>query len=321
MTLLDFGKLLRHHLKLVIVMPVACAIVAALVSFLTPATFRATATLVTDADLTVMSGFAQNESVDFSQNGITVTSGGNVANQSIVITAEGNDYGGCIAAANATVLALSDDVRSASSDSVVDVSEASYAVNVSQSPEKIIIIAFLIGLLIAICLIVILDAIKTPVRSRRDIKESSGLPIIGEIPARDRGERLLANIRFVAECTPSTIAVVPISGSGAAITCAELTNALVHSGVKTTKAKAGAHTQNLRSEQPTGVTTVIECPPLSEGMGAAYIARDVDLTILCATEWLDSRRVLANVSNELKMANAKLGGVVFLVDGKPAKDF
>lgn len=321
MTLIDFSKLLRHYLKLVIALPLACAIVAAAVVFLTPTTFRTTATLVTDADLTVMSGFAQNESVEYSQNGIVVTSGGNLANQSIVITAEGNDYGGCIAAANATVLALADDVREASSESVVDISEATSAVTVSQSPEKVILIAFLIGLFVAICLAVLFDVVKAPIKSRNDIKNASGLSVIGEIPARDRGERLLANVRFIAGDTPSTIAVIPVSGAGAAIACAELTNALIHSGVKTNKAKAGAHTQRLRTEQSAGVTTVIECPPLSEGMGAAYVARDADFAIICATEWLDSRRTLANVSNALRVAQAKLGGVVFLVDGKPAKDF
>lgn len=321
MTLLDFGKLLRHYLKLVIALPVVCAIVVALMSFLTPATFQASATLVTNADLATMSGYAQNEASKFSQDGIVVACGSDEATQSIVITAVGNDYGGCIAAANATVLALGDDVRTVDSDSIVNISEASSAIDTSQSPTKAIILAFLVGLFIAICVVVFLDAVKTPIKSRREVEEVSGLPVIGVIPARDRGERLLANVRFVAEGTPSTIAVVPVGGSGASIACAELTNALIHSGVKANRTKAGAHTQSLRSEQPAGITTVIECPPLSEGMGAAYVSRDADFTILCATEWLDSRRVLMNVVGELKMAKAKIGGVVFLVDGKPAEDF
>lgn len=321
MTLLDFGKLLRHYLKLVIALPVVCVAVVALVSFLTPATFQATTMLVTNADLAMTSGYAQNEAAKFSQDGIVVASGSDEATQSIVITAVGNDYGGCIAAANATVLALGNDVRTASSNSIVDISEASSAIDTSQSPSKAIILAFLAGLFIAICIVILLDTVKTPIKSRRDIEDASGLIVLGEIPARDRGERLLANVRFVSGGTPSTIAVVPVGGSGASITCAELTNALIHSGVKANRVKAGAHTQSLRSEQAAGITTVIECPSLSEGMGAAYVSRDADFTILCATEWLDSRRVLMNVVNELNLAKAKIGGVAFLVDGKPAEDF
>lgn len=321
MTLLGLGKLVRHYLKLVILLPVICAVAAALMWFLTPATFQASSSLVTNADLAVMGGYAQNEAAKYSQNGIIVTSIANPTTQSIAITAEGKDYGGCVAAANATVLAVGDAVRAANPDFLVNINEAASAIDISQSLSKLVLFAFLIGLFVALCIVIFLDIAKTPIKSRADIEEISELPVIGEIPARDKGERLLANIRFVAGNTPSTIAVVPIGGSGVSIACAELTNALTRAGVAAKRVKADAHAQGLRIEKAAGTAMVIECFPLSEGMGAAYIARDADLTVLCATEWLDSRRVMENVVSELNLAKAKFGGVVLLVDGRPTEDF
>ena len=321
MSLCGLGKLIRHYLKLVIALPVACALVAWLVFTVMPSTYQATATLVTNADLAIASGYAQNEASRYSQNGIEVTFSAVSSTQSIVLTSEGKDYGGCIAAVNATVLAVGDDIHALDSETLVDINEATIAINISQSSIKMAMLAFFIGLFIALCIVIILDMVKSSIKSRTDIEESSGLCVLGEIPARDKGERLLANIRFVAGKTPSTIAIIPVGGSGGAITCAELTNVLAHSGVRANRVKAEAHAQGLKVDQSAGITTVIECKPLSEGMGAAYISRDAELTVLCATEWLDSRKALKNVVEELNLAKAKIGGVVFLVDGKPKGSF
>lgn len=321
MSLYGLGKLIRHYLKLIIALPIACALAVWLVFTFMPSTYQATATLVTNADLAIVSGYAQNETSKYSQNGIEVVFSAVSNTQSIVLTSEGKDYGGCIAAVNATVLAIGDDIRALDSGSLVDINEATAAISVSQSSTKMAALAFLIGLFVALFIVIVLDMVKAFIKSRSDIEESSGLCVLSEIPARDKGERLLANIRFVAGKTPSTIAVVPVGASGGAITCAELTNALAYSGVRANRAKADAHAQGLKIDQPVGTTTVIECKPLTEGMGAAYVSRDADLTVLCVTEWLDSRKVLKKVVDELSLAKAKIGGVVFLVDGKPKGSF
>lgn len=321
MTILDLGMLVRHYLKLVIALPIVCALLTALIFFLTPASFQAIATLVTNADINVAGGFAQNEASEYSQNGIIVSTVVDSATQSISVTAEGNDYGGCIAAANAAVLALRDDILALNAEYLVDVKEATFASNATHNPSMMIAIAFLTGLVVAVFIVAIFDMTRTPIKSREDIERISGLPVIGEIPARDGGERLLANVRFLADGLPSTIAVLPVGGSGASIACAELKNALSRSGIKSIRAKAGAHIQGFKSELPADVVSVVECPPLLEGMGAAYVAHEASFTILCATEWLDSRKVLANVVRELTLAGAKIGGVVFLVDRKPTEDY
>lgn len=85
--------------------------------------------------------------------------------------------------------------------------------------------ALFAGLFVAICLIVLIDILKTPIKSKSDIEAAADLPVIGTIPNRVRGERLLANIRFICDEPPSTIAVVPVGLTGSTLTCAELTSA------------------------------------------------------------------------------------------------
>lgn len=58
---------------------------------------------------------------------------------------------------------------------------------------------------------------------------------------------------------------------------------------------------------------------LAKGWVAVYIAKEADITILCATEWRDSRKALAAIVEEFRFAKIKLGGVVFLTSRYPEK--
>lgn len=312
MTLLDLMKLIRHYLKLVVAVPLICAVVAVVVVLVSPPTYVAKATLLTNGDVALAGGFAQNEAQLFSKNGIEVSSSTETAYKTITITAMGSDYGGCIAAANATVLAAAEDYRNANNQGSVSTNEATSAENDSPGLLKIGFMALLAGLFVAICIVVLIDIVKAPIKSRSDIETVAELPVVGAIPNRDRGERLLANIRFLADEQPGTIAVVPTGIAGCALTCAELVGAFEHAGITVSRVQGSAHAQSLNAISIPGVVTIVECAPISEGMGAVYIAKDCDITLVCATEWSDSRRALKSIVDELRFAKANLGGVVFL---------
>ena len=51
MTLSDFFKLIRHYIKMVIIVPVVCAFVATAVVAAIPPTYIAKATLLTNGDI------------------------------------------------------------------------------------------------------------------------------------------------------------------------------------------------------------------------------------------------------------------------------
>lgn len=319
MTLFDLFKLIRHYIKLVIILPVACAILVTLGLLVMPPTYVAKATLLTNGDIALAGGFAQTEATTFSKNGIEVSSKNDTSYRTVVIEAEGKDYGGCIAAANATVLAAANDYRSANNQVSITTNEATYAESTSPSIPKTALIALLAGLFVAVCVVVVIDVVKMPIKSRNDIEAASNLPVIGTILTRDRGERLLANIRFLGDGQPATIAVVPVGLTGGTLTCAELASAFENVGTAVTRIKGNPHAQSLSAIALPEIVTIVECAPLSEGMGAVYIARDADVTILCASEWRDSRKALANVVEELQFAKANIGGVVFILSGYSEK--
>lgn len=312
MTFSDLLRLLRHYLKIAIAIPVACAVVTVVVTLLAPATYEAKATLITDADIALTGGFAQSEAELFSQNGITVTSKAETAYRTITIFAEGSDYNGCIAAANSAVNATADEIRKVNAAFTVTTNEATYAERISPGLLKLIVIAFVLGIFLSICALIVIDAIKKPIKSENDIVTLFDLPIIGRIPNRDRGEKLLANIRFLSEEPLSTIAVIPAGLTGATLTCAELTSVFEHSGVAVSRTKGNPHAEGFKSTALPGILTIVECPSLSEGIGSVYIAKEADITILCVREWLDSRDALSNMLDELHLAKANIIGVVYL---------
>lgn len=169
MTLSDFFKLIRHYIKMVIIVPVVCAFVATAVVAAIPPTYIAKATLLTNGDIALAGGYAQNEASTFSKNGIEVSSTTDTAYRTITIKAEGSDYGGCIAAANATVLAAAEDCREANVQASISTNEAISADNASPSIWRTTLMALFAGLFVAICLIVLIDILKTPIKSKSDI--------------------------------------------------------------------------------------------------------------------------------------------------------
>lgn len=318
MTLFDLFKLIRHYIKLVIILPVACAILVTLGLLVMPPTYVAKATLLTNGDIALAGGFAQTEATTFSKNGIEVSSKNDTSYRTVVIEAEGKDYGGCIAAANATVLAAANDYRSANNQVSITTNEATYAESTSPSIPKTALIALLAGLFVAVCVVVVIDVVKMPIKSRNDIEAASNLPVIGTIPTRDRGTTA-CQYPFLGDGQPATIAVVPVGLTGGTLTCAELASAFENVGTAVTRIKGNPHAQSLSAIALPEIVTIVECAPLSEGMGAVYIARDADVTILCASEWRDSRKALANVVEELQFAKANIGGVVFILSGYSEK--
>lgn len=318
MTLFDLFKLIRHYIKLVIILPVACAILVTLGLLVMPPTYVAKATLLTNGDIALAGGFAQTEATTFSKNGIEVSSKNDTSYRTVVIEAEGKDYGGCIAAANATVLAAANDYRSANNQVSITTNEATYAESTSPSIPKTALIALLAGLFVAVCAVVVIDVVKMPIKSRNDIEAASNLPVIGTIPTRDRGTTA-CQYPLLGDGQPATIAVVPVGLTGGTLTCAELASAFENVGTAVTRIKGNPHAQSLSAIALPEIVTIVECAPLSEGMGAVYIARDADVTILCASEWRDSRKALANVVEELQFAKANIGGVVFILSGYSEK--
>lgn len=199
--------------------------------------------------------------------------------------------------------------------------EATSAVRNTPSPLRVALVAFALGLFVAICIVVLIDIAKAPIKSREDAENACELPVLGTGTSVEDGDRILANLQFACGKRPSTIAVVPIGQADSAVVISnELVNALERSSVRTRIVKGSPHARKFKVSVPEDAAVVVCCPPLAAGAGASYIANSSDATVLCVTEWTDSKRQLLATLRELELAKANIAGLAYLPEDKEATE-
>ena len=155
---------------------------------------------------------------------------------------------------------------------------------------------------LGICIVVIIDMVRRPVKSIEGMQDLTELPVLEKLPAKD-GNRLLANIRFAAKKDDlQTVCVVPL-GEGTLVqdVCAMLKAAM--------DAEKGAGDSGDTFE-------AVACEPLSANMDAAYRSRKADAVIVAGRQWSDSLTALESTVAELKLADVNLVGIVFAPEKK-----
>ncbi len=213
MTLLELLKLMRKHLKLVIALPIVCAIAMGLVSFLfMPNTYTASTSMyvLVQSD----SESASTMSTDLSASQMITNDVANLITSDRVTrdTATAlqmsslNDYDIAVESETTTrVLTLSVTGQDAQSTAIIanelakNVSTVAQEVMNVQSvnvideaitpespsgPNRMMYtaVAFLAGLLLAVAIVVLMDVLNTKVRGAEDVEELLGVPVIGRIP-------------------------------------------------------------------------------------------------------------------------------------------
>lgn len=214
MALLELFQLLRKHLRLVVALPVGCALIMAVVSFaLMGNTYTAQTSMYILAnsntesqstnytDLTASQLLAndvatllQSDRVeadaasslgltDLSDYKVSVTSETTTRVISLVVT--GPDPQGVADVANemaSQVSVVAQDVQMADSINVIDEAVAPTS---PSGPNRMlyIAVAFLAGLFLAIAIVVLMDMLNTRIRSAEDAEELLGVPVVGRIPA------------------------------------------------------------------------------------------------------------------------------------------
>lgn len=212
MTLLELAKLMRKHLKLVIALPIACALAtAAFAWLLLPNQYSASVSMyvltksgstdsIASTDLSasqmltndvatlitggrVMDDTAKALKMDsLSDYKVAVTS--ETTTRVITLTVTGESAQSVAIIAN-QLAATTDDVA----QEVMDV-QAINAIDQAVEPAApsgppramYTAAAFLAGIFLAVAIIVLIDMVNTRVRSAEEAEELLGLPIIGRIP-------------------------------------------------------------------------------------------------------------------------------------------
>lgn len=322
MTILDLMRLIQRHLKLVIALPIIFAVVALAYSFFIQASYTATANFITNGDLAFAQGLASKEATSYAKSGVQISCSSQSSNKQVTISATGSDATQCIEAANTVANNVVSQYKSSSSSSVIAAAtEATSAVRNTPSPFRVAATAFALGLFVAICIVVLIDIAKAPIKSREDAENACELPVLGTGTSVEDGDRILANLQFACGKRPSTIAVVPIGQADSAIVISnELVNALERSSVRTRIVKGSPHARKFKVSVPEDAAVVVCCPPLAAGAGASYIANSSDATVLCVTEWTDSKRQLLATMRELELAKANIAGLAYLPEDKEATE-
>lgn len=321
MTILDLMRLIQRHLKLVIALPIIFAVVALAYSFFIQASYTATANFITNGDLAFAQGLASKEATSYAKSGVQISCSSQSSNKQVTISATGSDATQCIEAANAVANNAASQYKSSSSSVIATVTEATSAVRNTSSPFRVAATAFALGLFVAICIVVLIDIAKAPIKSREDAENACELPVLGTGTSVEDGDRILANLQFACGKRPSTIAVVPIGQADSAIVISnELVNALERSSVRTRIVKGSPHARKFKVSVPEDAAVVVCCPPLAAGAAASYIANSSDATVLCVTEWTDSKRQLLATMRELELAKANIAGLAYLPEDKEATE-
>ena len=321
MTILDLMRLIQRHLKLVIALPIIFAVVALAYSFFIQASYTATANFITNGDLAFVQGLASKEATSYAKSGVQISCSSQSSNKQVTISATGSDATQCIEAANTVANNAVSQYKSSSSSVIAIVTEATSAVRNTPSPLRVAATAFALGLFVAICIVVLIDIAKAPIKSREDAENACELPVLGTGTSVEDGDRILANLQFACGKRPSTIAVVPIGQADSAVVISnELVNALERSSVRTRIVKGSPHARKFKVSVPEDAAVVVCCPPLAAGAGASYIANSSDATVLCVTEWTDSKRQLLATMRELELAKANIAGLAYLPEDKEAME-
>lgn len=219
MTLLELLALLRKHLRLVVALPVACALVMGVYSLLfMPDTYTATTSMyvlasaqdgggasslssdlsasqmvANDVATLLQSDRALSETASdlglksLSDYDVSVTS--ETTSRVITLTVTGPDAQTAADAANAmvsNVSAIAQEVMSVESVNPIDQAQAPTA---PSGPNRAlyVAVALMAGLFAAVAVVVVADMLNTKVRGQEEVEELLGIPVIGRVPAMKGG--------------------------------------------------------------------------------------------------------------------------------------
>ncbi len=217
MTLLELLSLLRRHLKLVILLPILCALAMTAYSFLlmpntytssvsmyvlarsgeeaggpTNAEFTASQMLTNDVAKLVNSGrvladtaaYLNLESLD--QYQIDVASDTNTRVITLSVTSTSPESTAQVADALAsTTGSVAQEVMDVQSVSILNQAETPQAPSGPNRPMYIAV-ALLAGLFVAVAIVVLMDMLNTRIRIPEETEQMLGIPVIGRFPAIDK---------------------------------------------------------------------------------------------------------------------------------------
>ena len=210
MTLLELFQLLKKHLKLVITLPVVCAIAMGIVSFVAmDNTYTATTSMyvlaktddsgqmsfytndiatLLDSD-SVKSGAANELGLaDLDDYKVSVSS--ETTTRVITLSVTGTDAKETAKVAKAMASSVSTVAQNVGAAQSINVIDEAKTPEVPSGPKRTlyVAVAFLAGIFIAVAYVVLADMLNTRIRGAEEAEELLGIPVVGRIPAMKGGK-------------------------------------------------------------------------------------------------------------------------------------
>ena len=214
MTLLELLSLLRKHLKLVIILPILIAVVAGVGSMFMADEYTATTSMYvlsqsdeeytssssTYSDLSASQMIANDvatlaESATLAEDvalglglenidAYSVSVESSTSTRIITLSVTGVDAEMAASIANAYVQNVASSAQSVMDVESVNVIDQATVPENPSGPNRVlyVAVAFLAGLFLAVCIIVIADMVNVKVRTDDDINDLLGLPVVGHFP-------------------------------------------------------------------------------------------------------------------------------------------
>lgn len=223
MTLLELFGLIRRNIKLVVILPVVCGVLAAAFCWgfmsnvytaetsiyaLTTTSDRSNVNQgITSSDINasqqLANDFAElagNQQIQLKAasslgmdnlNGYSVKVVSHTTNRVIKLDVTGKDPESCARIANALATEIGDTAVEVMGVEAVNVISKATTPEVASGPNRkmYLLVAILAGLFVAIALVVLKDMLNTTIRTDEDIDELLDLPVIGHMPIVDKGGR------------------------------------------------------------------------------------------------------------------------------------
>ncbi len=215
MTLLELLQLMRKHLNLVIALPVACALVMGIVSFLfLPNTYTSSTSLyvlVQSDDTTINNDLSASQMItndvatlitssrvtgdtaealqmtSLSDYSISVDS--ETSTRVISLSVTGQDAQSTAIIANQLARIVSEVAQEVMDIEAINVIDEAATPESPSGPNRLMYtaVAFMGGLFLAVAIVVLMDALNTRVRGAEEAEELLGLPVIGRMPLMKEG--------------------------------------------------------------------------------------------------------------------------------------
>lgn len=220
MTLLELLALLKKHLRLVILLPLVCALaMGGYAYFVMKDTYTATTSMYVLATATNSESSSSSLSNDLnasqmiSNDVATLLQSDRILEQSAVdlgledlddyevsVTSEttsrvislsvtGTDAGGAASVANVMAQNVSEVARDVMDIESVNIIDEAVAPSSPSGPNRplYVAVALLAGLFLAVAIVVVADMLNTRVRGEEEVEELLGIPVIGRVPEMKGG--------------------------------------------------------------------------------------------------------------------------------------